>query len=125
MTQAERRRFLIDALLAERPPCRKQDVPHDAQRQKILLRALMNVRPPKAVSPEFLTVQDAYLRQALAEAFQAGTLSRDEIFVVSKVYPHHASRTGVAAACDRSRRRLGLDRIDLYLLHWPGSHPVA
>ena len=67
MTQAERRRFLIDALLAERPPCRKQDVPHDAQRQKILLRALMNVRPAKAISPEFLTVQDAYLRQALAE----------------------------------------------------------
>ena len=67
MTQAERRRFLIDALLAERPSCRKQDVPNDAQRQKILLRALMNVRPPKPVSPEFLTVQDAYLRQALAE----------------------------------------------------------
>ena len=67
MTQTERRRFLIDALLAERPSCRKQDVPNDAQRQKILLRALMNVRPPKPVSPEFLTVQDAYLRQALAE----------------------------------------------------------
>ena len=69
--------------------------------------------------------QAEVIGQALAEAFQAGTLSRDEIFVVSKVYPHHASRTGVAAACDRSRRRLGLDRIDLYLLHWPGSHPVA
>ena len=67
MTQAERRRFLIDALLAERPSCRKQDVPNDAQRQKILLRALMNVRPPKPVSSEFLTVQDAYLRQTLAE----------------------------------------------------------
>ena len=67
MTQAERRRFLIDALLAERPSCRKQDVPNDAQRQKILLRALLNVRPPKPVSSEFLTVQDAYLRQALAE----------------------------------------------------------
>ena len=67
MTQAERRRFLIDALLAERPSCRRQDVPNDAQRQKILLRALMNVRPPKPVSSEFLTVQDAYLRQALAE----------------------------------------------------------
>ena len=67
MTQAERRRFLIDALLAERPSCRRQPVPQDAQRQKILLRALRNVRPPKPVSPEFLTVQDAYLRQALAE----------------------------------------------------------
>ena len=67
MTQAERRRFLIDALLAERPSCRKQGVPNDAQRQKILLRGLLNVRPPKPVSSEFLTVQDAYLRQALAE----------------------------------------------------------
>ena len=63
--------------------------------------------------------------EALAEAMRAGTVSRDEVFVVSKVYPHNASRAGVRAACERSRRRLGLDRIDLYLLHWRGSHPLA
>ena len=63
--------------------------------------------------------------QALGEALRAGTLTRDELFVVSKVYPHNASRAGVAAACDRSRKRLGLDRIDLYLLHWAGSYPIA
>ncbi len=63
--------------------------------------------------------------QALAEALRAGTVSRDELFVVSKVYPHNASRAGVAAACERSRQRLGLDRIDLYLLHWRGAHPLA
>ena len=63
--------------------------------------------------------------QALGEALRAGTLKRDELFVVSKVYPHNASRAGVAAACDRSRQRLGLDRIDLYLLHWAGTHPLA
>ena len=63
--------------------------------------------------------------QALAEALRAGTVSRDELFVVSKVYPHNASRAGVAAACERSRRRLGLDRIDLFLLHWRGAHPLA
>ncbi|TXH52768.1 MAG: aldo/keto reductase [Burkholderiaceae bacterium] len=63
--------------------------------------------------------------QALAEALRAGTVSREEMFVVSKVYPHNASRAGVAAACDRSRRRLGLDCIDLYLLHWRGAHPLA
>jgi diketogulonate reductase-like aldo/keto reductase len=63
--------------------------------------------------------------QALAEAVRAGVLSRDEVFVVSKVYPHNASRDGVRAACDRSRRRLGLDRIDLYLLHWRGEHRLA
>jgi diketogulonate reductase-like aldo/keto reductase len=65
------------------------------------------------------------LGRALAEAFAAGAVRREEVFVVSKVYPHNASRAGVKAACDRSRRRLGLDRIDLYLLHWRGSVPLA
>ena len=49
---------------------------------------------------------------------------RDEAFVVSKVYPHNASRRGVPAAAERSLRRLRIDRIDLYLLHWRGSHPL-
>lgn len=44
---------------------------------------------------------------------------------MSKVYPHNASRTGVVAACERSLKRLKTDRIDLYLLHWRGSHPLA
>lgn len=50
--------------------------------------------------------------------------SRDDVFVVSKVYPHNASRAGAVAACERSLKRLGLDRIDLYLLHWRGQHPL-
>jgi diketogulonate reductase-like aldo/keto reductase len=50
---------------------------------------------------------------------------RDKLFIVSKVYPHNASRTGVVAACERSLKRLGTDRIDLYLLHWRGSIPLA
>lgn len=50
---------------------------------------------------------------------------RDEAFVVSKVYPHNASRHGIPAACERSLRRLRTDRIDLYLLHWQGAHPLA
>lgn len=62
--------------------------------------------------------------EALSASLRAGTVTRDEVFVVSKVYPHNASRAGIAAACDRSRKRLGLDRIDLYLLHWPGPHPL-
>ena len=62
--------------------------------------------------------------RAVAEALRAGVVARDELFVVSKVYPHNASRSGVEAACERSLRRLGLDRIDLYLLHWPGPHPL-
>jgi diketogulonate reductase-like aldo/keto reductase len=50
---------------------------------------------------------------------------RDAVFLVSKVYPHNASAKGTVAACERSLRRLGTDRIDLYLLHWRGSHPLA
>jgi diketogulonate reductase-like aldo/keto reductase len=50
---------------------------------------------------------------------------RDEAFLVSKVYPHNASRKGVVAACERSLERLGTDRLDLYLLHWRGSVPLA
>jgi diketogulonate reductase-like aldo/keto reductase len=50
---------------------------------------------------------------------------RDDVFLVSKVYPHNASRAGVQAACERSLRRLGTERIDLYLLHWRGSVPLA
>ena len=46
---------------------------------------------------------------------------RDEVFLVSKVYPHHGSRRGVVAACERSLARLGTDRLDLYLLHWRGD----
>src|SRR5512140_2101359 len=50
---------------------------------------------------------------------------RDAAFLVSKVYPHNATRSGAVAACDRSLRRLRTDRIDLYLLHWLGSVPIA
>ena len=63
--------------------------------------------------------------QAVAEALRAGDVRREDLFVVSKVYPHNASRKGTRAACERSRKRLGLDRIDLYLLHWRGEHALA
>ncbi len=50
---------------------------------------------------------------------------RDEAFLVSKVLPQNASRRGAVAACERSLRRLRTDRLDLYLLHWRGSVPLA
>jgi diketogulonate reductase-like aldo/keto reductase len=49
---------------------------------------------------------------------------RDGVYLVSKVSPHNASRKGVVEACERSLRRLKTDRLDLYLLHWRGSHPL-
>ncbi|ALS60388.1 aldo/keto reductase [Pandoraea norimbergensis] len=49
---------------------------------------------------------------------------RDQVFLVSKVYPHNGSRRGVIAACERSLERLGTDRLDLYLLHWRGTVPL-
>ena len=50
---------------------------------------------------------------------------RDDVFLVSKVLPHHADRQGTVSACEDSLRRLGTDHIDLYLLHWRGGVPLA
>lgn len=49
----------------------------------------------------------------------------DQVFLVSKVYPHNASRRKMQAACNESLKRLRVDAIDLYLLHWPGTVPMA
>ncbi len=77
MNQSEKRLFLIQSLLAERPSCRKQEIPTDAQRQEILLRGLMNVRTPKPIGADFLTVQDEYLQAETARKgiTDVGTLS--------------------------------------------------
>jgi diketogulonate reductase-like aldo/keto reductase len=50
---------------------------------------------------------------------------RDEVFLVSKVLPNHASRRGTVAACETSLKRLKTERLDCYLLHWRGSYPLA
>jgi len=49
---------------------------------------------------------------------------RDEVFLVSKVLPQNASRRGTVRACEASLARLKTDRLDVYLLHWPGDHPL-
>jgi diketogulonate reductase-like aldo/keto reductase len=60
--------------------------------------------------------------EVVAEAIAA---ARNSIFLVSKVYPHNATRQGTIAACDRSLKRLKTDFLDLYLLHWRGSVPLS
>jgi len=57
----------------------------------------------------------------LAEILRGG---RERLFLVSKVLPSNASRKGTVAACERTLKRMGTDRLDCYLLHWPGSHPL-
>jgi diketogulonate reductase-like aldo/keto reductase len=60
--------------------------------------------------------------EIVAEAIEG---RRDELFIVSKVLPYNASAKGTVEACENSLKRLRTDRIDLYLLHWTGSHPFA
>ena len=64
---------------------------------------------------------DGLAEELVGEAIEG---RRDSVFVVSKVLPQNASQKGVVTACERSLKRLKTDRIDLYLLHWPGSVPL-
>ena len=65
--------------------------------------------------------------QGLSEALVGEAIEgrRDEVFIVSKVYPHNASRRSMQVSCENSLKRLRIDAIDLYLLHWPGDVPLA
>lgn len=65
---------------------------------------------------------DGAAEELIGEAL--GTV-RDQLFLVSKAYPQHAGRERLAAACENSLKRLGTDRLDLYLLHWRGSVPLG
>ena len=65
---------------------------------------------------------DGKAEEIVGEAIAA---RRQEVFLVSKAYPWHGSRDGLAEACRRSLKRLGTDRLDLYLLHWRGDVPLA
>lgn len=64
---------------------------------------------------------DGGAEEVVAEAIKG---HRDDVFIVSKFYPQNATRDRMARACERSLRRLGTDRIDLYLLHWRGEVPL-
>jgi diketogulonate reductase-like aldo/keto reductase len=68
---------------------------------------------------------DGGAEEVVGEAIRGIGGQRDGLFLVSKVYPWNASRRGTVAACERSLKRMGTDRIDLSLLHWRGDHPLA
>lgn len=63
MNQNDRRRYLIEGLLKERPEYENMQIPSDAGEQKMLLRSLMNIRMPEEIDPAFLQIQDAYLSE--------------------------------------------------------------
>ena len=65
------------------------------------------------------------LGQALTHVLRERGIQREQLLVVSKAYPHHGDVAGLLSACDASRRRLQLDTIDLYLLHWRGDIPLV
>jgi diketogulonate reductase-like aldo/keto reductase len=67
---------------------------------------------------------DGGAEEVVGEALAEGPVRRDAVFIVSKFYPHNASREGTVSACERSLKRLRTDRIDLYLLHWRGGVPL-
>ena len=109
MNQQERRVYLIRALLAEHGDAAHIELPHDAEGQQALLRALMNVRPPAPIAPEVLAVQDAYLAERLAErggAVNAATLvpiSADAgTTVCTAINPASSARTAAPAAAGHS-----------------------
>ncbi len=62
---------------------------------------------------------------ALADAVRAGGVAREDLFVVSKALPNHAGESALQSACEASLRRLKIEQLDLYLLHWRGGVPLA
>ena len=63
MNQDDRRKYLIEGLLKERPEYENMQIPSDAGEQKMLLRSLMNIRMPEEIDPAFLQIQDTYLSE--------------------------------------------------------------
>lgn len=67
---------------------------------------------------------ETLLGQAISEALRSNVVARDQLFIVSKVFPNNANPARMISACDQSRKRLQLEHIDLYLLQWPSAHPL-
>lgn len=97
MDQSERRRYLIDRLLAERSELDKVRVPEDETEQRSLLRALMNVRMPEPIDEEFLAVQDDYLREVNAQKGIVELSELDEVVLDIYLWRGDITRLKVGA----------------------------
>ena len=84
------------------------------------------IREGVALGMSLIDTAEMYAEGA-TESFLAQALAglREQVFLVSKAYPHNASRDRLIRSCDASLKRLNTDRIDLYLLHWRGQVPLA
>ena len=110
----------------ERVPALGQGTWHMGETRRIMEQEAAAVRLGIELGMTLIDTAEMYGNGGAEEMVaRAAEGLRDELFIVSKVYPHNASRTGVIAACERSLARLRTDRIDLYLLHWRGSTPLA
>ncbi len=94
--------------------------PSDAKREVESLRAGLDLGMTLIDTAEMYA--DGGAEKIVGDAIRG---RRDDVFLVSKVYPWNASRKGTIEACERSLSRMGADRLDLYLLHWRGDHPLG
>jgi diketogulonate reductase-like aldo/keto reductase len=110
----------------DRIPVLGQGTWHFGENQALRKREISALRRGLDIGMTLIDTAEMYAdgdTELLVGAAIAGR--RDEVFLVSKVLPHHATREGTVRACHGSLRRLNTDRLDLYLLHWPGPIPLA
>ena len=117
---------MVTLLGGERVPALGQGTWHMGENRRRMAEEAAAVRLGIELGMTLIDTAEMYGNGGAEEMVaRAAEGLRDDLFIVSKVYPHNASRAGVVAACERSLERLRTDRIDLYLLHWRGSIPLA
>jgi diketogulonate reductase-like aldo/keto reductase len=123
MTTTEIRRVVLPS--GETVPALGQGTWHMAENRNLRARELATLRLGLDLGLTVIDTAEMYADGAAEELVgEAIHGRRDEVFLVSKVLPQHATRRGTILACERSLKRLGTDRLDLYLLHWRGGVPL-
>ncbi|MDT7616611.1 MAG: hypothetical protein QOF00_4058 [Pseudonocardiales bacterium] len=116
----------VDLPSGETIPAMGQGTWHFAERPGSRASEISSLRLGLDLGLNLIDTAEMYGDGAAEELVgEAITGRRDEVFLVSKVLPHHATRRGTVLACEASLRRLGTDRLDLYLLHWRGPIPLV